>query len=150
MKTIRLTLLGLLALFLTSASYAQNNSRPKLFERFPDQINLNNMTLEQVMNAREGQEITVSFGGGLDFPGVVLSNEQKYHNLQTVLIKSPAFQGSVFSLSRISESDTPVRFSGRIINPDAADGYMVRGNNANQYTLSKISTESVLQDCSYQ
>jgi len=150
MKAIRLTLLGLMALTISSFSFAQTGNRPKLFERFPDQINLNAITLEQAMDAREGQEITLSFGGGFNFQGTVLSNETKYGKLQTILIKSPAFDNSIFSLSRITESDMPARYSGRIINPAAADGYLIRKDAAEQYQLAKISTENVLQDCSYQ
>ena len=44
----------------------------------------------------------------------------------------------------------PARYSGRIINPAAADGYLIRRDAAEQYQLAKISTENVLQDCSYQ
>ena len=138
-----------MALTISSFSFAQTGSRPKLFERFPDQINLNAITLEQAMDAREGQEITLSFGGGFNFQGTVLSNETKYGKLQTILIKSLLLTIPFFPVK-----DHRIRYACPLLREDHQPGRCRRlpdqKDAAEQYQLAKISTETVLQDCSYQ
>lgn len=149
MKPIRSTLLGLLLTLCCMHASAQATNRPKLFDRFPNHVPLSIQTFNQAFDAREGQEVIVSFSPEFQFSGTVLSNEMKYGNLQTVLIKSPEFQQAIFSISMITGETNTITYTGRIIHPGAEDGYMLK-NEAGQYSLSKISTDSVLQDCSYQ
>lgn len=150
MKSILSALLVMCCMSMVSSAQAQATQRHKLFDQQPDQISLNIQTLEQVMNAREGQQTTVQFSPAFAFTGTVISNEQKYHNLQTVLIKSPMFDQALFSLSRISTEDGLVQYSGRILHAQAEDGYMLKKTNQQDYRLTKINTVSVLEECSFQ
>jgi len=150
MKSILSALLVICCISMASPAQAQPAQRQNLFDQQPEQISLNIQTLEQVMNAREGQETTVHFSPGFIFTGIVISNEQKYHNLQTVLIKSPMFDQALFSLSRINTEDGLVQYSGRILHAQAGDGFLLKKSNQQDYRLTKINTVSVLEDCSFQ
>lgn len=146
MKPIRYSLLGLLTMITFYVNAQQ--SRPKLFDRFPNQLDVSTQLFEETMNARAGREVTVDLGSNFRFTGTVISNEQRYANLQTVLIKSALFEDAIFSLSRIIVNNQ-IRYTGRILQPNAYDGYLIKSNPSGQYQLVKITTESVLQDCSY-
>lgn len=150
MKTSGLRLLTILtvALVLQATALAQPGNRQKLFDNYPSDILLNNETFDQVMHARGGQELTLMLGAELQFRGTVISNEIRYANLQTVLIKSPLFEDAILSLSRITENNQ-VTYSGRILHPTARDGYMIRKDAAGLYRLKKIDADTVLQDCGF-
>jgi len=142
--------LVLLFAFITTTGYSQTASRPKQFSNFPDVINCTEATLSNVFNATPGQNISISFSGNFSFTGDVLNNVVKYSNLQSAVIKSPAFHNSIFSVSRITSADNSVSYVGRIINKNYFDGYELKKNAAGNYQLIKVETDRVIPDCNQQ
>lgn len=150
MKTYK-TLLSLLLCLTTAAAFSQklDQSRPKLFAGYPETIQLSKNILQNTLNAAEGEEVIVAFTSDFRFKGMVISNQKKYDNLQSVIIKSPAFGNAVFQLSRIVNEDKTISYAGRIINPNAFDGYEIKKDQNNNYSFIKFETAKILQDCSY-
>jgi hypothetical protein len=150
MKTLK-TLFSLLLCLTTAATFAQKSdqARPKLFAGFPENIQLSKTILQKTLNANEGEEVIVAFSNEFHFKGTVLSNLKKYDNLQSVMIKSPAFGNAIFQLSRIINKDKTVSYSGRIINPGIADGYEINKDKDDNYSFVKFETKNILQDCSF-
>ena len=99
------------------------------------------------MSYKNGETVSIAFNEQLVFKGEVISNEMKYHNLQSVLIRSQNFENTLLQISRISEEASEARYVGRIINPDAVDGYELKKDNQNNYSIEKFEISSLLQDC---
>lgn len=149
MKTLK-TLLSLLLCLTTAAAFSQktDQAKPKLFAGFPETIQLSKNILQNTMKVNEGEEVIVAFTNEFHFKGTVISNLQKYDNLQSVMIKSAVFGNSIFQLSRITNKDNSISYVGRIINPDAFDGYEIKKDEADQYSFVKFETRRKLEDCS--
>jgi hypothetical protein len=134
--------------FATIASYAQEtDKRPKLFASYPDLIDVPNTVLEKVMDFKAGQEVSVDFGSGFIFNGVVISNVVKYNNLQSVGIKSAALSNTILSISKVRKSNGSLLYVGRILNSNASDGYEIKSGKLNTYVLQKFETALILPVC---
>ena len=137
----------LLSTFLATNGYSQTASKPKQFSNFPDVINCTESALSNIFNATPGQNISVSFSDNFSFAGDVVNNVVKYSNLQSAVIKSPAFHNSIFSVSRITNRDNSISYVGRIINKNYFDGYELKKNATGNYQLIKVETDRVIPDC---
>ncbi len=148
MKTSKL-IFCLLLCVITAAAFAQKSdqSKPKLFTNFPDEIQVSKNLLQNTMNAFEGEQVVITFNNDFHFKGIVLSNLKKYDNLQSVLIKSSSFGNAVFQVSKIINDDKSISYTGRIINPDAFDGYEIKKDVKDNYSLKKFETKKILEDC---
>ena len=93
-------------------------NKPRLFAGFPDKIVLSTDQLNEMMSAPLGRNTNfrLSVDNDLQFQGEVISTASKYNNsIQSVVIRSNSFEGARFTLSRITNTDGSVRYSGRII-----------------------------------
>lgn len=144
-----LTAVLLFLLFSSSSAFSQSNNtpRPKQFSNFPNIINCSESEISRIFSSAAGQNINLSFSDNFSFSGNVTSNVIKYSNLQSAIIKSPAFDNTIFSISRIINADNSISYTGRIINLNYADGYELEKNTAGGYRLIKIETGRVIQDC---
>src|SRR5829696_4707475 len=99
MKHLTTMCLVLLSLYAVS-THAQKPqaSRSSLFPNIPDNIICTEAQLDRIFNYVQGQNISLAFGNNFTLSGPVTSNLVKYSNLQTVVIKLPAFSNTLFSL----------------------------------------------------
>ena len=150
MKTLKTTL-SLLLCLTTAAAFSQKFEKvqPKLFDGYPAVMPLSTSLLQKTFNAKQGQQVTVDFSNNFHFTGTVLNNQRKYDNLQTVMIKSTSFGNSIFTLSEVINPDKTISYKGRIINPDAFDGYEIKKDAKDNYSFAKFETNKILQPCSY-
>lgn len=132
---------------LPAAAQQASNTQPRLFNSFPSSIQCTVQELSRVFALAEGQNITLSFSGNFQFSGPVTSNIQKFSNLQSTIIKSPAFNNAVFSLSKRIEADNSVTYVGMILNEDYADAYMLKKSSNGTYSLEKFEVLTKRQDC---
>ena len=143
---------AVILLLITTCNFAfaqkSENSSKEIFAKFPVKINISQNLLSTTMNAKSGESVAVSFNQDFIFNGVVLSNEKVFNNLQTVIIKSPAFDNALFQLSKITNPTQTESYVGRIINVEASDAYLIAKDESNNYLLEKIELKSILQDCS--
>lgn len=137
------------AISLTGFSQNGNTAKPKQFNNFPDIINCSETTLSNIFNSAAGQQIDLSFSDNFSFSGNVTSNVVKYSNLQTAVVRSPYFNNSIFSVSKIINADRTVSYLGRIINKNYFDGYELKKNADGNYQLIKMETDRVIQDCNH-
>jgi hypothetical protein len=143
-------ILLLVMLSLTTITVSAQKTKPRLFGQYPEVIDLSKTTLQQTFSAIPGKSINIAFNDQFHFEGIVLSNELKYSNLQSVLIRSAAFGNAIFQVSKLTNADNSISYVGRIINPDAQDGYEIKKDNKDNYRFQKFETDRILQDCSYQ
>ena len=141
---------GLCLFSISTFAQVKPSAKQKYFTDYPQTVQLSKNILQNTLGASEGEEVIIAFSSDFRFKGVVMSNQQKYHNLQSVMIKSSVFGNSIFQLSKIINEDKSISYSGRIINPEAADGYEIKQDMNGNYSFVKFETKSILQDCSYQ
>ncbi len=146
------TMLLLLSLMAANgfSQLANNSPRPKLFAAYPQSIDCPESELARIFTIQQGQQANVSFAGNFIFSGAVSSNVVKFSNLQSMVIKSPAFSNAIFHVSRRTGSNNSIVYVGRIINDAFADGYELKRDGAGNYHLIKIETERVMPDCNQQ
>jgi hypothetical protein len=133
----------------TAASYAQVNAKPKVFAAMANRIELSETTLKDAFEHNAGDMVQLNFGPGFIFNGQITRKEDKYNNLTQIVVKSNAYNGAMFQLSRIIDEDNNVSYVGRIISEKIGDGYEIRRERGN-YSFNKFDTDKVLQDCSQQ
>ncbi len=150
MLSARKTMCMLLVCLSTyAAGFAQSTTaaKPKLFDNQPASIAISESLLQSFFTLSQHQETAVNFSAQFNFPFRVLSNEVKYANLQTVIVKSSAFGNAIFQVSRIVNEDRSISFTGRILNDKAFDGFMIKKLDNGSYQLQKYETDQVLDEC---
>jgi hypothetical protein len=148
MKSYSKTLLLLLLCLTTAAAFSQNTNKPKVFSDFPEVVVCSATQFSNAFAAREGETVTFTFSNNLTITGKVITNVQKYANLQSMTIQSPAFANAIFHLSKQINADRSTAFVGRILSTEAADGYEIRQDAAGNYSFQKIEEARVRQLCS--
>lgn len=129
------------------AQKTETDNKPALFAAFPDRINCTVSELSRAFATSVNQNVNLSFSDNFLFNGVVISNQVKYANLQTAVIRSAQFGDAIFVLSKIAETDGSFNYVGHIVNTKYTDGYDLKKNAAGNYELVKTETAKVLQDC---
>jgi hypothetical protein len=138
------TLLFVLCTILSAASFAQ--TKPTLFDAYPEKISLSKTIITDAFSYNTGSSVSINLASNFTFAGTVISNLQKYNNLQTIIIRSSENSKSVFQISKITNKDNSISYAGLIINQDAADGYVIKNNN-DMYSLQKFESGKILEPC---
>ena len=145
MKKPVFALLALL-LFIVSTSKAQS-TKPAIFANYPSIINIDENAIRMAFQNNAGQSVTIPLGQSFNFSGKVISNVQKYENLRIIIIKSTTWQNTLLQLAKTTNADNIVTFSGRIINPGAADGFEIKRESLGSYKLKKTQTDKIFEPC---
>jgi hypothetical protein len=141
-------ILSILFIHISVTTFSQGNSvKPKLFNSFPQKIICSQLELNKAFAASEKQSVELLFSDNFLFGGTVLSNTIKYNNMQTVVIKSAAFNNALFVVTKITIAGKEPEYRGRIINTTYFDGYELKKDELNNYQLIKFETDKLLQDC---
>lgn len=148
MKHLTTTMCSVLLALLAVTGYSQTKgNKPSQFSGLPSSIQCSEAQLRSFFTASKGQNISLALANNLTLSGPVTSNLSKYKNLQTVVVKLPAFNNTLFSLSKQTDADNNTIYVGRIINPQYADGYELKRNPDGNYQLTKIDLEKILVNC---
>jgi hypothetical protein len=149
MKTLTNTLCVVLLTLYTVTGYTQNKKalKPFLFTNFPTTIHCTEAQLSSLFAVARGQSTSVLLESNLSLSGAVTSNLVKYNNLRTIVIKLPAFNNTLFSLSKQTDQYNKDTYVGRILNPAYADGFELQRNADGNYQFNKIDIEKILVSC---
>jgi len=146
MKTFTTAICLLLCLGTVATQAQQQKISPNpLFANYPSSISISADQLAVAMNSKEGQSISFNCSGKFIFTGTVISNLKKYDNLQTVMVKSSAFNNAIFQLTMVTEKKSS-SFKGRIIHPGATDGYELKFSEGS-YGFQKFEMSRILETC---
>lgn len=147
MKLLNAITLFVLCTIFTATGFAQNaTAKQKIFAAYPENISLNKIFITDAFSYNTGASVSVDLPGNFHFAGTVISNLQKYHNLQTIMIRSSENNHSIFQISKITNNDKSTTYTGCIINNDAADGYIIKNSNG-IYSLNKFESDKILEHC---
>ena len=147
MKRLYVYVIAVYLITTATAGSAQGTNNPALFSAFPSTINCSETELARAFNMAEGQSISLSFSAGFVFPGGVISNIQQYNNLQTAVIRSPFYNNAVFNLSRITNPDQSITYTGHIVNIAYSDGFTLKKDVTGNYQLQKFETARLYANC---
>lgn len=114
-------------------------NKPLLFSNLPDRIPVNMDNLSRAMDFTVGNTVNllVSDANQLEVEGIVTSTASKYNNsIQSVVIKSTNYNGAVFTISKITDANGQVSFTGRFISMQHGDLFELISDNS-RYVLVK-------------
>ena len=103
-----------------------DRNKPKLFQHLPDYFPVNVDNLNMMLNSPTGNDINVNLSAEstLPFIGKVISNASKYENaIYSVVIKSTNFEGARLTISRITNPDGSIKYTGRLMSLQHGDLY---------------------------
>jgi hypothetical protein len=145
MRNLRLQGTCLLLLFICATASAQTKipvnepdlNKPKLFTNLPDKIPVDISTLQNLINTETGKSVSLKLGTNElnNFNGRVVSKTDD-NTIHSVVIRSGNFNGATLTLSSSAQTNSAVRFTGRIISFQHGDVYELQNQN-NQYILIK-------------
>jgi len=121
--------------------------KPLLFAGLPSNIQCTAAQLSNLFAVSKGQNINVTLADNFNIAGPVKGKLSTYHNLQTVIIQLPAFNNTLFSLSRQTDENNQISYVGRIINPSYADGFELKQMGNGNYEFIKINLANILETC---
>jgi hypothetical protein len=124
----------------------QKDVRPKLFNAVGSKIIYPKAELEKIFAKTKGSEFEISLPGNFKFTGMVVSSVQRYDNLKSLLIKSTNFNGAMFAVSKRTNEDNSITYTGRIISEKYSDGYELKTDAAGNFFLEKINMDELLPD----
>ena len=139
-------LFTLLISFKNTNAQIVNERRPQLFAAFAKTINFPKTELEKIFTAPEGSNIKLSLGGNVGLSGIVSSSIQRYHNLQSVVIKLNNLDSTVFGISKRTNDDNSITYIGRIINTKYADAFELKTDANGNYFINKRNTADLIED----
>ncbi len=141
-------LLGLtLALFCNTIYAQQTVTKAAVFTNYPTTITVSENDIAVAFNSKVLHQITINFSNQLIFAGTVISIQNDYDNMQTILVKADNNPYTILQITRNTTTDKLVNYSGMIINNYASDGYNLQNKNG-VYTLQKFETQKILEPCS--
>ena len=140
--------LGMLLLCLIATESFSQLKKQSIFSKFPNAIAASEIQFNNAFSAKEGETITLSFSNNFIITGIVLSNVQKYDNLQSMTIQLPAYANAIFNLSKQTEVGRNTSFVGRILSTEAMDGYEIKKDANDSYTFQKVEEQKLRQICS--
>ncbi len=130
--------------FTTNAQISSSN-KASLFTNVPASFKANISELDKAFLAKEGSPVQLRFSN-LVFTGNIISSVERYGKLSSIIVKSPALNNTLLSLSKRINDDNTVTYIGRILNGAYADGYELNKNTDGTYSFLKIKSEDLLQD----
>jgi hypothetical protein len=149
MKNLRTCVLCACITFIHVSSFAQNSTdvpinepnwnKPKLFQNLPDYFPVDVDNLMAMLTSQTGADINVNLSAEstLPFQGKVISSASKYDNaIYSVVIRSTNFEGAKLTISRITNPDGSIKYSGRLMSMQHGDLYELQ-NRENRLFLVK-------------
>ena len=139
-------LFTLLISFKSTEAQIVNERRPQLFAAFAKTINFPKTELEKIFSTPEGSTIKLLLGGNIGLTGIISSSIQRYHNLQSVVIKLNNLDSTVFGISKRTNDDNSITYIGRIINTKYADAFELKSDANGNYFINKRNTADLIED----
>lgn len=155
MKTIRTSMLCIVFALSAYVSHSQEQkvpvnepdyNKPRLFTNLPDKIPVSISNIDNIITAPLGRSSSfrLSDDNSIQFAGEVVSTASKYNNsIQSVVIRSDMFNGARLTISKITNADGSIRYTGRIISFQHGDLYELENHEGHLVLVKKNYHELV-------
>lgn len=144
MKNLSKGIFAMLLILTSVSTFAQSAAKKRMFDAVPSALNVDGNTLSQSFNYSTGSDAVIALSPELSFSGKVISNQQKYNNLKTVMIRSA--NNMILQISEITRADKSISYVGRLFGSEAADGYEIKNNNG-RYSMQKFEASKIFEPC---
>jgi len=139
-------LFTLIISFNSASAHVVTERRPQLFSAFAKSIHFPKTELEKIFTTSEGRTIKLSLGENVGLTGIVTSSIQRYHNLQSVIIKLNNLDNTVLGISKRTNGDNSITYIGRMINTKYADAFELKPDANGNYFIKKKNTADLIED----
>ena len=138
----------LLAICLTAmlANAQEQPAAKAAFNNLSAEIAIDPAALFTALQANKGDQVNIPFSKEFSFNGNVISNENVYDNLQTIIIKSADYNNAVMQISK-QVINNSISYTGRIFGQESTDGYHIKQDAEGNYHLQKFELALIRQDC---
>lgn len=116
-----------------------NYNKSKLFQELPEKIHVSMDNISSLFNGEIGGTVTLNLSGdeSLRFTGDVVSTVSKYENsIQSMVIRSTNYPGARLTVSKLTDANGNISYTGRIISMQHGDLFELKNDN-NQLILVK-------------
>ena len=149
MKTLRTAVLCVSITLYSVCSFAQNQpvlvnepdyNKPKLFQNLPDNISISIDKLNSLLDNQAGRGISMNLSDKSQFPfeGQIVSVASKYENsIQSVVVRSTNYNGATLTVSRITNTDGTIRYTGRLMSFKHGDLFELQTKDGNLVLVKK-------------
>ncbi len=143
-----LTLVVCLLCISASAALAQKTlqGKPAQFQQLSSVIDCNPVQLNALFDATQNQGVDIRISNSLSVRGKVKTRTSKYGTMETLGIELSEYNQSIFALTRRNTPEGKTVFSGRILNSNYADGFLLQ-QKGDAYQLVKVETATLLPTC---
>jgi hypothetical protein len=151
MKRIKLATILLLIHLANTSAFSQQVVSPQknILSILPDKVEVTKQLFSDLIQLKPGDSTVISFTNNAALKVVIISNQVVFQNLQTVIMKSTDSNNTLFQLSKIINNDHCEFYSGRIINTDDANCFLISKDEKENYVLNKTELKNIIQDCSH-
>jgi hypothetical protein len=150
-----LKLLAFITCFTSISSFAQTNSlpvrepdynKPRLFQQYGEKIAFSTNTIDELLKTPVGTMVETTFGNEFLVTGQVLSVTSKFDNqIRCIVIRVNNFSGAALVLSKITNNDSTMQYTGRMISKEYGDLYMLQQDNGQYQMVKKNYTDIVAE-----
>jgi hypothetical protein len=115
-------------------------NKPLLFRSLPDSIPVDIASFDRAVSFSAGENVSVNISDNIQFPfdGKVMSTASKYGNsIQSVVIKSNTYDGAGLTISKITESNGNIFYTGRIVSMKSGDLYELVKTNSGYFLVKR-------------
>ncbi len=119
----------------------QDRNKPLLFSSLPDRIPVSVEYINSLFGSPEGRVVSIITSAdptGSRIEGQVITTGTKYDNaLQSVVIRSTNFNGANFTVSKYTDTEGTVTYTGRILSMQHGDAYELKNESGNLVLIKR-------------
>lgn len=146
--TISLLFVGFISFYKSQAQTQQPTQPAKnFFDAYPGIMIFDQAEVQRSFNFKKGDKADIAISPSFKISGVVLANENKYNQIQQIIIASALQENTTIQVTKISQPGEPVKYAGHIINKGHADGYRLIQNEKGEYVFKKYALKDVMEVC---
>ena len=119
-------------------------NKPKIFSDLPQQMILQTAEADVLFSLRAGDVAKTQLTTQFFVNGTVVSNGGT-KTVKTIVMKIPARNNAILTLTRTSTPDGIVTYAGRIMSRSNGDAYEIKNEN-NQYIFNKINLYDLISE----
>lgn len=130
-----------------SSGRDKHDGKPQLFTNLSSKFSLKVGLVDEIMNSRLNQPVTLLITEGLVFNGKILSRTSDAPGLETITIESNEKQGFLFTLSKTTIPGEGIVYRGLLISRNHSDMVVLEKNAiTGVYEWTKKTVSQMIAD----
>ncbi|HEV7332931.1 MAG TPA: hypothetical protein VGN63_17960 [Flavisolibacter sp.] len=123
-----------------------NYNKPRLFADLPEKAPLHVTELEGLLSQQVGSKVSANIAKNISIFGTIVSKSNPADkSVQSVVIKSLTRQGTIFTFTRVTDTDGSVSYLGRMLNRASGDALEIT-KEGNGYVIRKQHVAAIVNE----